>query len=57
MEVYPWMPGGFSMGKRNKSKRFVQYGKDTVVKHSERFPYRMTMAEAEAQANSTSGGL
>lgn len=45
------------MGKRNKSKRFVQYGKDTVVKHSERFPYRMTMAEAEAQANSTSGGL
>ena len=36
------------MGKRNKSKRFVQQGSDTVSKHSERFPYHMTYAEAEA---------
>jgi hypothetical protein len=41
--------GGIRMGKRNKSKRFVQQGKDTVSKHGERFPYRMTYAEAEAQ--------
>jgi hypothetical protein len=36
------------MGKSNKSKRFVQQGKDTVSKHAERFPYHMTYAEAEA---------
>ncbi|KYC97225.1 hypothetical protein MXL46_14390 [Heyndrickxia sporothermodurans] len=35
------------MGKRNKSKRFVQQGKDAVSKHAERFPYRSTLAEAE----------
>jgi hypothetical protein len=35
------------MGKRNKSKRFVQQGKDTVTKHDERFPYRTTLSEAE----------
>jgi hypothetical protein len=40
---------GFAMGKRNKSKRFVQQGVDTVSKHSERIPYHMTYAEAEAQ--------
>lgn len=45
------------MGKRNKSKRFVQQGKTAVSKHSERFPYRTTMAEAEAAENSTYGGL
>lgn len=37
------------MGKSNKSKRFVQQGKDSVTKHSERIPYHMTYAEAEAQ--------
>jgi hypothetical protein len=37
------------MGKRNKSKRFVQQGKDTVSKHAERIPYHMTYADAEAQ--------
>lgn len=37
------------MGKRNKSKRFVQQGVDTVSKHDERIPYHMTYAEAEAQ--------
>ncbi|MGG3563481.1 hypothetical protein ABES03_18015 [Neobacillus rhizosphaerae] len=37
------------MGKRNKSKRFVQQGVDTVSKHAERIPYHMTYAEAEAQ--------
>jgi hypothetical protein len=41
--------GGILMGKRNKSKRFVQQGKDTVSKHDERIPYHMTYAEAEAQ--------
>jgi hypothetical protein len=41
--------GGIAMGKNNKSKRFVQQGKDTVSKHAERIPYHMTYAEAEAQ--------
>lgn len=50
------------MGKRNRSKRFVQQGKDAITKHSERFPYRMTYAEAEAQKmenakDSSLGGL
>jgi len=35
------------MGKRSKSKRFVQQGKDSVAKHDERFTYRSTLAEAE----------
>lgn len=37
------------MGKRNKSKRFFQQSKDAVSKHDEKFTYRMTYAEAEAQ--------
>ncbi|WP_210364607.1 hypothetical protein [Bacillus sp. REN3] len=37
------------MGKRNKSKRFVQQGADTVAKHDERIPYHTTYADAEAQ--------
>jgi hypothetical protein len=37
------------MGKRNKSKRFVQQGVDTVSQHAARIPYHMTYAEAEAQ--------
>ncbi|MDQ0268773.1 hypothetical protein [Cytobacillus purgationiresistens] len=37
------------MGKRNKSKRFVQQGADTVSKHDERIPYHSTYAEAEAE--------
>lgn len=37
----------FRLGKRNKSKRFVQQGKDSVTKHAERIPYHSTMAEAE----------
>lgn len=41
---------GILMGKRNKSKRFVQQGVDTVSKHDERIPYHMTYAEAEAEA-------
>ncbi|MEH6944747.1 hypothetical protein [Bacillus sp. JJ722] len=41
------------MGKRNKSKRFFQQSKDTVSKHSEKFPYRMTLAEAEANKMSS----
>lgn len=40
---------GFRMGKRNKSKRFVQQGVDAVSKHDDRIPYHMTYAEAEAQ--------
>ncbi|WP_409294765.1 competence protein [Peribacillus sp. SCS-26] len=35
------------MGKRNKSRRFVQRGKDVVTQHSLKIPYRMTLAEAE----------
>jgi len=50
------------MGKRSKSKRFVQHGKDAVTKYNERFPYRTTYAEAEAQKlenvrNSSLGGI
>ncbi|CEG26074.1 hypothetical protein [Bacillus sp. B-jedd] len=50
------------MGRRTKSKRFVQQGADSVARHSQRIPYRMTYAEAEARklenANETSyGGL
>ncbi len=37
------------MGKRSKSKRFVQQGKDSVSKHDERFTYRSTLAEVEAR--------
>ncbi|CAG9609202.1 hypothetical protein [Pseudoneobacillus rhizosphaerae] len=50
------------MGKRNKSKRFVQQGVDAVSKHAERIPYHTTYAEAEAQKmanvkNSSLGGI
>lgn len=50
------------MGKRNKSKRFVQQGVDSVSKHDERIPFHMTYAEAESykMANvkeSTHGGI
>ncbi len=54
---------GIRMGKRNKSKRFVQQGVDTVSKHAERIPYHMTYAEAEAykmanaKESSPGGGL
>ena len=53
---------GIRMGKRNKSKRFVQQGVDSVSKHAERIPYHMTYAEAESHkmANvkeSSLGGL
>lgn len=41
--------GGIAMGKSNKSKRFVQQGKDSVSKHAARIPYHMTYAEAEEQ--------
>jgi hypothetical protein len=40
---------GFGMGKRNKSKRFVQKSANSVSKHDERIPYHMTYSEAEAQ--------
>lgn len=35
------------MGGRNKSRRFVHQGAQTVQKHSEKIPFYMTMAEAE----------
>ncbi len=35
------------MGKRSKSRRFVQQGKNTVTKHAERIPFHTTYAEAE----------
>ncbi|WP_278309203.1 hypothetical protein [Oceanobacillus zhaokaii] len=37
------------MGKGSKSRRFTQQGSDSVKKHAERFPYRSTLAEAEAE--------
>ena len=46
------------MGKKNKSKRFIQQGADAVMKHDARFPYRGTLAEAEkARSNSSFGGF
>jgi hypothetical protein len=50
------------MGRSNKSRRFVQQGKDSVTKHAERIPYKMTYAEAEArkmanEENSSFGGF
>lgn len=39
------------MGKSNKSKRFIQQGKNAITKYDERFPYRMTYAEAEKRKN------
>ncbi|WP_251554350.1 hypothetical protein [Neobacillus muris] len=46
----------------NKSRRFVQQGKDSINKHAERIPYHMTYAEAEAQKmanvhSSSPGGI
>ncbi|EMT46692.1 hypothetical protein LH47_01557 [Anoxybacillus thermarum] len=35
------------MGKRNKSKRFIQQSADAVYKHDEKIPYHMTYEEAE----------
>lgn len=37
------------MSKRGKSKRFVQQSRDSIQKHYEKFPYHMTLAEAEAR--------
>jgi hypothetical protein len=37
------------MGKRNKSKRITKQGSDAITKHDERFPYRMTLADAERE--------
>ncbi|WP_167578555.1 hypothetical protein [Jeotgalibacillus proteolyticus] len=37
------------MGKRNKSKRFVQQGKNAVEQHDKRFPYHMTYSEASSR--------
>ena len=48
------------MSKKNKSKRFTQQGADSVMKHDARFPYRGTLAEAEAKKerdNSSLGGV
>ncbi|MCP8968282.1 competence protein [Ectobacillus ponti] len=48
------------MGKKNRSKRLIQQGSDSVSLHDARFPYRMTLAEAEAQKernNSPLGGI
>ncbi|GAA0314613.1 hypothetical protein GCM10008967_01410 [Bacillus carboniphilus] len=50
------------MGKRNRSKRFIQQNKTSVSKHDERFPYERTYAEAEAKKmenvhNSSLGGI
>ncbi|MES9724171.1 competence protein [Bacillus safensis] len=39
------------MGKRSKSKRFIQQGKDSVSLHDARFPYRSTLEEASDRGN------
>ncbi|HLU23678.1 hypothetical protein [Lederbergia graminis] len=39
------------MGKKSKSKRFIQHGKNSVEKHAERFTYRSTLEEREQQRN------
>lgn len=39
--------GECHVGKRNKSKRFIQQSTDAVYKHDERIPYHMTYEEAE----------
>ncbi|MBP1079600.1 MULTISPECIES: hypothetical protein [Bacillus] len=44
------------MGKRNKSKRFVQQGKDAVSLHDARFPYRSTLEESIRDQESTIRG-
>ena len=51
------------MGRSNKSKRFIQQGKDSVARHAEKIPYHSTLAEAEQQSlqsmtiTDTDGGL
>lgn len=35
------------MGKSNKSRRFVQQGKDSIARHAEKIPYHTTLAEEE----------
>ena len=51
------------MGRTNKSKRFVQQGKDSVARHAEKIPYHTTLAEAEERQRQsmtitgTNGGL
>jgi len=37
------------MGKRNKSKRFVQQGKNAVTLHDQRIPYHTTYSEMISQ--------
>lgn len=39
------------MGKKSKSKRFIQQSNDAIKKHAELFPYRSTLAERERQEN------
>lgn len=47
------------MGKRSKSKRFVQQGKDSVALHAQKIPYHSTFEEAEQRqkSNQFHGGL
>ena len=37
------------MAKNSKSRRLTQQGKVTVEQHSQRFPYRSTLDEAEKE--------
>lgn len=53
--------GGIAMGRSNKSKRFVQHGKNAVQLHDQQFPYHMTLEQSEqrkakqAEQNSLGG--
>ncbi|MED4016860.1 hypothetical protein ACWE42_18905 [Sutcliffiella cohnii] len=49
------------MGRSNKSKRFVQQGKNSVQQHDQRIPYHLTLEQSERKAekmeNSSLGGI
>lgn len=52
------------MSKKSKTKRFYQQSADSIQRHSERFPYVSTLAEAEQRQrkkdnviNSSLGGV
>ena len=53
--------GELIMGRSNKSKRFVQQGKNSVQQHDQRIPYHLTLEQAERKSKqaeqSSLGGI
>jgi hypothetical protein len=45
------------MGKKNKSKRFIQQSHDAITKCDEKFPYHFTLAEAEERQKNNATSL